>query len=40
MEERRDVQGSKSISDQMAGRGICHNVGNVMVPDGSSVGQA
>ncbi len=37
MEERRDVQGSEPISNQMAGRGIRHDVGDVMVSDGPSL---
>lgn len=38
MEERRDVQGSQPIFDQMAGRGVCHDVSNVLVSDGPSFG--
>lgn len=34
MEERRDVQGSESIFDQMASSRICLNVGDVVVSDG------
>lgn len=40
MEERRDVQGSKPIFDQMAGCGICHDAGDVMVSNGAGMGKA